>query len=355
MRGLLVLLALAAGARPGALSAEEAPRSADPEQARRTALLKVAERQRASVVSIQVRGPGGVETRRQAVVVDPDGWLLMAGPTPGPKDTVVARVQPDTYVPASIVARDPDTALTLLQVLPSQAPLQALALPRSPPRQRLPLPPPPGTSVVLVTADGSVALGSVRAADRRREVLDGARGVNVTVPGLLEAGLAVLAEDLGAPWFDADGHLLGLLVGGVASEAGPAGESAPDLVARAEPLAAHALPAAVAGLVWPLLETERTVRRSRLGVRARPGTEATLAQLCPTCGAHVVDLVEADGPAQRAGLERMDLIVAIAGAELRRGASLAEALLPYRPLDTVRVRVLRRGQPVEVEVVLGER
>lgn len=355
MRGLLVLVALAAGAGPGALRAEEPARSLDPDQARRAALLQIAQRQRAGVVSIQVRGPGGVETRRQAVVVDADGWLLMAGPTPGPKDTLVARVKPDTYVPASVVARDPDTALTLLQVLPSQGPLQAVTLPPSAQRQRLPLPAPPGTAIVLVTSDGSVALGSLRAADRRREVLDGARGVNVIVPGLLEAGLAVLAEDLGAPWFDAEGHLVGLLVGGVASEVGPAGVGAPDLLVRAEPVAAHALPSAVAGLVWPLLEAERTVRRSRLGVRARPGTEATLAQLCPTCGAHVVDEVDADGPAQRAGLERMDLIVAIAGSELRRGASLAEALLPFRPLDTVRVRVLRRGQPLEVEVVLGER
>ncbi len=352
MRLPLALLVLAALSRPTpTLSAEDSAGPAD----ERRALLRVAERQRSCVVSVQVRAPGGGESRRQAVVVDPSGWLVLAGPSPGPKDTLAAEVKPQTYAPATVVARDAETALTLIQVLPSQAPLQAVSLPAPEPRRALPPPAAPGTALVQVTADGAVALGGVRARDRRRELHDGLRGHGVHVPGLLEAGLSVVASDLGAPWFDAEGRLVGLLVGGIVSDAEDAGDLAPGLALRPEPVAAHAVPAAVVATVWRLLESERSVRRSRLGVRARPGTEATLAHLCPDCGGHVIDLVEPGSPAERAGLERLDLIVSIEGSPLRRGAALGEALLPYRPLDTVRVRVLRRGQALEREVVLGAR
>lgn len=325
------------------------------EALRRTALLRVAQQRRASVLHVEVRAPGGLDSVRNAVVVSADGWLLMAGPTPGPKDTLVARTRPGTYVPAQVAARDPESALTLLQVLTADGALQPVALPEVVPGRPLPAPAAVGTPVVMITADGAAALGTLRAHDRRRPVVDGLRGATTEVPGLIEAGLATVAQDLGSPWFDEQGRLVGLLAGGVGLEGGPAGPAAPDLVLRAEPVAAQAVPAAVVGLLAPLLQSERQVRRARLGVRAEEGSEALLAQLCPSCGGQLLLEVEADGPAARGGLEPDDLIVGLGGAPLRRAAALSEALLPYRPLEPLKVTLVRRGTRLERTVVLGAR
>jgi serine protease Do len=107
--------------------------------------------------------------------------------------------------------------------------------------------------------------------------------------------------------------------------------------------------------VWPLLRTERAVRRARLGVQARSPSEALVSQLCPSCGGHELEVVDPDGPAARAGLEVHDVIVAVEGVKLRPHVSLAETLLPFRPLDPVTFTVLRRGKRSEVRVVLGGR
>jgi S1-C subfamily serine protease len=227
-----------------------------------------------------------------------------------------------------------------------------VTLPEIEPRRPLPAPPLPGAAVTMVAADGALARGHVRAVDRRRTVPDRLRGGRLTVGGLVEAALATIASDLGAPWFDAEGRLVGLLAGGLLEEPPPV---APGVPVRPEPVAAHAVPAAVVSLVWPLLRTERGVRRARLGVQAQAPSEALLSQICPSCGGLELLVVDPDGPAARAGLEVHDVIIAIEGAKLRPHVGLAESLLPFRPMDSVQFTVMRRGKRSDVRAVLGGR
>lgn len=353
---LALALAGLAGSTAGADEAPDARVAARrAAEAARAALQTLVERARPSVVAVEVRTPGGGVTRRQAVVVETSGWLLLAGPAPGPRDSLVAVLGKDEAQGLMPVAGDAESALTLLKMPAPPASLRALALPEVTPRRPLPAPPVPGEALVMVTSDGAVARGALRAVDRRRRILDGAHGLAVPVTGLLEGALATVAADLGAPWFDAQGDLAGLLVGGLVSEGGqdPADESGVTL--RPEPVAAHAVPAAVAAVVWPLLRTEHSVRRARLGLRTDPPSEAVLAQLCPSCGGFVVTAVEPDGPAARAGIEVHDLILAVEGVPLNRATTLPDALLPFRPLDPAKVTVLRRGQRMDFAVILGGR
>ncbi len=47
--------------------------------------------------------------------------------------------------------------------------------------------------------------------------------------------------------------------------------------------------------------------------------------------------------------------MALDGHPLRAGAALADALLPYRPMDTVVLTLVRHGERLERGVVLGAR
>lgn len=344
-------------AAPAAASAEATAQAAadaasEAAEKQRAKLATLAERVRPSVIAIQVRGNEGTVVRRNAVVVDASGWLVLAGPAPGLRDTVVAVLPRGLVTPVVQVASDPETGITVLQMLAPPPGLTAVVLPTLEARKPLPAPPLPGAGVVMVASDGALARGNLRAVDRVRSLPNRLQGGRIGVSGLLEASLATIASDLGSPWFDAENRLIGLLVGGLLEEQPALGPGTP---MRPEPVAAHAVPAAVVSLVWPLLRTERSVRRARLGVQARAPSDALLSQLCPACGALELQIVDPDGPAARAGLEVHDVIVSVEGVKLRPYVSLNEALLPFRPLDPVTFGILRRGQRSEVRAILGGR
>lgn len=308
-----------------------------------------------SVLMVEVSAPGRPRETRHAVVVDADGWLVMAGPTLGPADQASVRIGPGDYVAAAPVGSDAGTALTLLQLAQRREGLRAIALPEVQPRRPLPPGPEVGSSVVMVTGSGAVARGSLRAGERQRVIVDAAHGSTERATGLLEAALASVATDVGSPWVDSQGRCVALLVGGVA-EAPLEGESPPEgIEVRVEPVAAHAVPASVVALVWPLLREHRSVPRSRLGVRSRPAGEALREHVCGGCGGVEVTSVDEGGPAALAGVRPDDLLLALDGVPLRAGAALGDALLPYRPLDTVRLTLLRRGERLEVEALLARR
>ncbi len=60
-------------------------------------------------------------------------------------------------------------------------------------------------------------------------------------------------------------------------------------------------------------------------------------------------------PADRAGLQEDDVIVAIDGVSLAQGNSLRQVLLQYRPGDEVALTVVRNGEELTLSVVLGTR
>ncbi|MGQ9554069.1 MAG: S1C family serine protease [Anaerolineae bacterium] len=72
-------------------------------------------------------------------------------------------------------------------------------------------------------------------------------------------------------------------------------------------------------------------------------------------GAAVIDKVVPGSPAEQAGLQRGDVILAVNGEEIGPNNDLREALNRYRPGDTVslEIRRWRTGQTETVQVHLG--
>jgi serine protease Do len=342
--GRLALLVVALlGAMPGAPAcADDAPGPAETIRLVRGVLE--------GVVPVEWRGgAGGRAERRHALVVGADGWLLLAGPPPPAGGTLVAWfAQGRTATPAEVWASDPPSALTLLRVQVEH--LVAPALHPGDLSGGVPARLPAGTWVAMVTSDGAVARGRMRANHRRRAIPDPSRGLAVELTCLDEAALAAVPSDLGAPWVDRQGRVVGLLVGADVHvpDAGAEGSGL-----RPEVTTAYAVPAAVLREVWPLLRWRRRVDRAALGVRTHPVSDAIAAHVCRGCGGHVVEATAEDGPAARAGLLPMDILNAIDGAPLARGAVLGDALLPFRPGDTIRLGLLREGVALEIRLVLG--
>jgi S1-C subfamily serine protease len=349
----LVAFGGALGPPRAGIAGDETPDAAREAETRR--LVAAVTSAREAVLRVQTRTPGSPprDVVRNAVVAHAEGWLVMAGPAPGPKDTVVVTLPDGRHALANVWAVDAETALTVLHLSSSAPGLTALAFPAAATHDAKSAPPAPGTRVAMVTPTGAVALGAVRAHFRTLPLANPARGAPTEVTGLTEAALAAVATDLGSPWLDADGRVVGLLVSGGAEP--PAEPVDAGIHLRAEPVEAYAVPGSVVAIVWPLLRAQGRVPRARLGVITDDVSVAVSTHLCARCGGQVVREVEPEGPARRAGVRTDDILVAVDGVPVPPGATLPDLLLPYRPADSVSLRLVRLGETVEVKVLLGER
>ncbi|MDG1950180.1 MAG: trypsin-like peptidase domain-containing protein, partial [bacterium] len=61
-----------------------------------------------------------------------------------------------------------------------------------------------------------------------------------------------------------------------------------------------------------------------------------------------------DSPADKAGLQAQDVIIAVNGVDLTETIALAEAVSAYRPGETITLSVLRDGEVIELEATLEE-
>jgi len=68
-----------------------------------------------------------------------------------------------------------------------------------------------------------------------------------------------------------------------------------------------------------------------------------------------ISSVRADSPAEKAGLRGGDVIVAFDDGEIKDLQGMTDGLRARKPGDSVRITVLREGQPVTMTAVLGKR
>jgi S1-C subfamily serine protease len=116
-------------------------------------------------------------------------------------------------------------------------------------------------------------------------------------------------------------------------------------------------PATVDRVVGSLLAHGR-IRRAFLGVSSQPVQlpEAARAKVgADRRGGLLLVGVESGGPADRAGLAIGDILVDIGGHAIQGVWDLRDALTADLIGQSVEVRILRGGEPIELGVVVGER
>ncbi len=107
----------------------------------------------------------------------------------------------------------------------------------------------------------------------------------------------------------------------------------------------------VAAEVWRLAAGER---RKLIGVTTSPADAALRAQLGVEGDALVIESVNADMPAQKAGMQLLDVVVAIDGQAGATTERLRDALDARQPGETLVVSVRRRGEPLDLSLVVEQ-
>jgi len=318
------------------------------------------ERVRAGTVTV-LAWRGNQPTLASGWVIDREGRIATAAPAVAGAERVEVVAADGRRQEAGLLGVDPPSGLALLGA-------EGLAV--EPLRPGGPVE--PGRPVVAVgTAEGdfpgTLVPGLVSSSRRSLP------GLYPTTPLIVTA--VTLPDGMaGGPLVDeASGEVVGLVVPGPEAagigldvpgiEPPPAIDPPPGIGGAEE----SALPAGQPGLAFavPIATVERVVadlidqapvEYPYLGAAIEPVDAVAASRLgLPTVGGAVVLDVVAGGPAQEAGIEPGDVLVGFAGEPIGSDRPIGSLLAGRAPGETVALEVVRNGDRIEVEVVLGER
>jgi S1-C subfamily serine protease len=286
-------------------------------------VVSVAERLGPSVANLRVsrRGSGS------GVVITPDGFMLTNAHVIGGGSRVRASFTDGSDVSAAVVGVDPLSDLALLRTDSVTAPAAELG---DAAKLRV------GQLVVAIGNPngyaGSVTAGVVSALGRSLPARD--RGATRMIDDVIQTDAALNPGNSGGALVDGTGVVVGIntAVAGVGL-----------------------------GLAIPINSTTRRivsalmrdgrVRRAWIGIAggARPVGPRTAATLGRDRAVEVVEVISGS-PAERAGLRAEDLIVAVDGIPVRGVDDLQRLMGEERIGVTVRLEVVRNGEPQEASV-----
>ena len=253
---------------------------------------------------------------------------------------------------ARVAGRDPATDLALLLVDPDGLDLEPLEL---------------GSSDGVRVGDPTVAIGNPFGLDRtlttgvvsalQRSIPSLQPGVSIN--DVIQTDAAINPGNSGGPLIDAYGTVIGV---NSQIETGGSGGGNVGI--------GFAVPIDTAKQVIPQLRRGRSVQRAYLGVNTRTIDERLDELNLASPDGALVQSVERDSPADRAGLRggdeeqavgaetiRLggDIIKAIDGRKVRDSDDVSELIGERRPGDRVRLEILRDATHTTVSVTLGRR
>ncbi|HEV8573982.1 MAG TPA: trypsin-like peptidase domain-containing protein [Dehalococcoidia bacterium] len=231
---------------------------------------------------------------------------------------------------AEIVGRDPPTDIAVLKI--DAEGLQPVTL---------------GDSSALQVGEDVIAIGNALDLPGGPTVTKGVvSAVNrliqesdVSIPDAIQTDAAINPGNSGGPLVDMDGNVVGITTAVIRGNAEGIGLAIS--IDTAEPIVQE-------------LISDGEVNRGFLGVTIQEITPS-LAQQFGLAVDHGVGLrsVQANGPADDAGLEQGDIIVSLGGSEVRTSGDLFSSLTEHRAGDLVEVEYFHNGRSETAEVTLG--
>jgi 2-alkenal reductase len=162
---------------------------------------------------------------------------------------------------------------------------------------------------------------------------------------LIQHDAAINPGNSGGPLFNAAGEVVGVNTLGIPSIQG-------------QPVQGlfFAVPASTVREITTEIIEDGEVDYPLLGIEGLPVTDAVAAQAnLPTESGQLVQAVRPGGPAEEAGFEAGDVIVAINGERIDERNSLTEALFAHEPGETIDVTVRRGDEEITEQVTLDRR
>lgn len=269
-----------------------------------------------------------------AVVYRTDGVLVTNAHVVANAEHVQVTLPDGTREPAEIVGLDPRSDLAVLRIDATDLPVPEWATHD----QRLEV----GEVVVAIGSpfglDGSVTTGIVSALGRTV-----AAGPSGPMVDLIQTDAAINPGNSGGALVDSHARVIGINTAIMSRGGGNEGVG-------------FAIPAATVHNVADQLLSTGTVQHAELGV-AGMDVDPDIARLyaLPVDAGAVVAEVRPGSPADEAGLQQGDIVVAIDDTPVRTMADLAGHIQQRRPGDRVTLTVVRAGDHLDIEVVLAER
>jgi S1-C subfamily serine protease len=230
-------------------------------------------------------------------------------------------------IPATLVGKDPSSDLAVLKVDPGQVPggLKPLELGDSTKLE-------PGDEAIAIGSpfglEGTVTTGIISSLGR---TIDSPNGFPIA--DAVQTDAAINPGNSGGPLLDGNGNVVGVnsqIKSGSDSNSG----------------VGFAVPVSTVKFVVPKIQNGGTIQRGYLGIRN--GTS-------PDRSGAVVDSVVPGGPADRAGVQPGDKIVAIDDKKVSSSEDVSAAVTARTPGQQAKVTVERGGARRTLTVDLGKR
>ena len=299
-----------------------------------------------AVVTIEVIGGGllGGTGTGSGFIFDADGWILTNRRVIENAQTLTVVTNEGREYPAEVYGTDTLTDLAIIKIEASNLPVAEI-----------------GTSADLEPGQIAIAIGNplgyensvttgvVSGLGRHIQATDAARSNPEDLNNLIQTDAAINPGNSGGPLVNSAGQVIGVNTAVSTSDEGRG--------------IGFAIPIDVA---IPILEQAlagEELTRPWIGVSYVPVDPALAAaeNLPVEYGALIATTVGGgdpifDGsPAQQAGLQAGDVIVAVNGEQITASRDLSTLLLAYSPGDTITLRVLRENSTSEIQLTLAER
>ncbi len=287
-------------------------------------------------------GDGGSRERRQTqqslgsgFVIDKDGYILTNRHVIEGADKVQVTLPDGKSYDAKIVGRDARTDVGLLKIEPTE-PLTALTLGDSDKAEV-------GEWVMAIgnpfNFGNSVTVGVVSFVGRDMRLEDPRRGTSIQ---MIQTDAAINPGNSGGPLLNTRGEVIGIntliVTNGAAANAG----------------VGFSVPINVAKEILPQLREKGKVIRGWMGVNIQAVNEelASTYGLKEAKGAYV-SAVTPGAPAEKAGLQPEDVILAADGRAIEDNSDLSRYISSKAPGTTVKLDVLHGKDRKTVSVTLG--
>jgi putative serine protease PepD len=282
----------------------------------------------ASPAVVSIRTDEGSGT---GFLIDTSGRIVTNSHVVGSNSHVLVRFGDDqTSLDGKVVGSDPSSDIAVVDIGRASIPKGVKPLQFA-------------DSRAVQVGDTAIAIGNPFALDRTAtEGIVSGLGREIKAPNgfqidaVIQTDAPINPGNSGGPLLDDSGHVIG-----VNSQIATAGAGGGNLGIG------FAVPSNTARQVVPQLERGQAVKRSYLGTQ-------TSADPTNPNGAQVQSVIPG-GPADKAGLQKDDVIKAIDGQAIKDPSDLSGAIAVKKPGDTVTLRIERNGLTQELDVKLGTR
>ena len=267
-------------------------------------------------------------------ILTPDGYIVTNYHVVEDATSVTVTTQSDESYEATVIGHDTTADMALLKVEAQN--LQAVTL---------------GSSSELMIGDMVVAIGNPLGTLNATQTVGYISGINRQVSTdnnyttMLQTDAAINSGNSGGPLFNTKGEVIGITTAKY-SGTSSSGASIEGI--------GFAIPIDDLKRNLEELQTKGYISSAYLGIMGMDVDPEAVKNYGIPSGAYV-DSVEANSPAEQAGVQAKDIIIALGGQKISSFSDLARVLRSFSPEDETTVTVYRGGKELTLPITLGEK